>query len=498
MPLQDRFGKRTKPSEPAKKADRTRHLTSLPSMDDLNHALLVAQEAARQPTILTWKREGVSPMYLLSVIRNSEGYEPTWTLNSEEANKASLLWTYTTSDSELIYSLVTEQVSETGPAAVIPESLRPRITAEIAVEQEGTPQTFENYELVNTLGRGGMGIVYKARHKETQDLVALKVLRADLLIDKANVERFKHEATAASSLVHPNLIKIREFGISRYGQPYISMDYLEGVELQALLAGNKHLDLPTFVNIFTQICGALAYAHDQGLVHRDLKPGNIMLVKNPNGQDTIKIIDFGIAKSASEASEKKMHITTTGNFLGSPAYMSPEQCGGAVLDSRSDIYSLGCVMYEAVTGVLPFRHDSMIKTIMMHVNDLAAPFALIRPELRIPEELERIVFRALEKDPECRYQTAAELNEDLWAFAATGYSGVKRSSTLNSSVTPTIGMPVFDSSLNAKASSLLKKAGVISERTLRTAAACELLVEEGRLTVEQAIELIKDAHKTLD
>jgi serine/threonine protein kinase len=333
----------------------------------------------------------------------------------------------------------------------------------------------------------------------------------DLLLDQVSVRRFEHEATAASSLMHPNLIRVREFGLSRYGQPYLTMDFLDGIELQHLLNDCNHLDLPTFINIFTQICDALAYAHEKGLIHRDLKPGNIMLIKGPTGVDTVKIIDFGIAKMLREQN-RQPNITTTGEMLGSPAYMSPEQCGGVVLDCRSDIYSLGCVMYEAITGMLPFRTDSAIGTIMMQVNDLAQPFKTVRPDLKIPEELQRIIFKALEKDPAKRYQNAAELSEDLWAFAAMGYPSetVNMAATLEmkalprdmleESITeaaaPHVVQERFElNDLSDRAYTLLRRIGAIPDGLLKIVDEVDQLVEAGQLTQDQAVQVIQATQK---
>ena len=432
MPLQESFGKKNqKPEQKSAQQPRMRVLTRVPNAEDLQFILQEAQGRVRQPIIMTW-RKGHHAAYLLTVTRNSESqYDPTWMLHVDEGfDRTNIVWTYTTSDAQLISSLLNEEVNiSSGSAAVIPDELKPRAEAPPErpeahhflglTDNNDGPLKFENYEILNTIGRGGMGIIYRARNLNDNNLVALKVLRTDLLVDPVSQRRFEHEATAASSLEHPNLIRVREFGLSRFGQPYLTMDFLDGVELQTLLSHCERLDLPMFVNIFTQICDALAYAHSRGLIHRDLKPGNIMLVKGPTGVDTVKIIDFGIAKILGE--HRQNNITTTGEMLGSPAYMSPEQCGGIALDSRSDIYSLGCVMYEAITGWLPFRNESAIGTIMMQVNDRPTPFNVLVPHLNIPEDLERIIFKAMEKDPANRYSTAADLSEDLWSFAAKGY-----------------------------------------------------------------------------
>lgn len=512
--LQEQFGKKAKPApEQQSSANRMRVLTTCPTLEDLQFTLLTAQEQLRQPIVMTWKQSCPSAMggyktFLLTVTRNSEQtFDPMWMLHVDEGfNRADIVWTYTTSDAELIHSLLTERVNEAGPAAVIPESLRPGAAPDAhdllglqQTQNADAPVFFENYEILNTIGRGGMGIIYRARHRGDGSMVALKVLRTDLLVDQVNVRRFEHEATAASALMHPNLIRVREFGLSRYGQPYLIMDYLDGVELQTLLSHCDHLDLPTFVNIFTQICDALAYAHDRGLIHRDLKPGNIMLVKGPTGTDTVKIIDFGIAKTLREQQPSNVNITTTGEMLGSPAYMSPEQCGGVSLDSRSDIYSLGCVMYEAISGLLPFRSDSAIGTIMMQVQDQAAPLSAVRPDLAIPDELERIIFKAMEKDPANRYQSARDLSDDLWGFAASGYQSTRSNNAEEAGemfdeapeMVPQPPAPLEPNALTDSTYTLLRRAGVLSDSMMEIVNQCEKLINDGTLTHEQAVQVMQ-------
>jgi serine/threonine-protein kinase len=579
MPLQDSFGKKAAKTQAPPPPSRFKHLGQVPSQDDLREAMLMAMENMRQPVLLTWKRATGGPMYLLTVIRNSDTFDPTWILNTDDKNQITVHWSYTTPDPELVHSLITEKVLESAPAAVIPDSLRlsgDRMPAmskdhEIVPTNKGEPQFFENYEIINTIGKGGMGIIYKAKDRKDGSTVALKVLKTELLVEKSNVDRFKHEASNVHSLKHPNLVSVREFGFSRFGQPFITMDYLEGVELKAVLEKQKQLDLPSFVNIFTQLCDALAYAHDKGLVHRDIKPGNIMMVKSPGGQDVVKIIDFGIAKSVSEgvpkfSSDTPSYNSTGGQFLGSPGYMSPEQCAGAALDKRSDIYSLGCVMYEAILGLLPFKHDNVIKTILAHVNDPPQSFQAVRPDLQIPEELEGIVLKCLEKDPEYRYQNARELCEDLWTFAAMGSGGTparalprpgdgqspNRTSSELRSLSPQSN-PVYPQGQNAptpigavstqmpamrdqrqpqeqapmpvpkpvsvppptprssagkipsfsmtrtvetgpmsqRAFSMLRFAGILPDEFMKVVANCEQMIDQGEITIDQAVEIIK-------
>jgi serine/threonine protein kinase len=523
MPLQDSFGK--KGGKDAQKPARARSLSYTPAIVDLMAAMRTAQQTIRQPVILTWKREKSGPVYVLTVIRNSENLEPSWILHADEKDNMTFLWSHSTTDTELIHNLISEQLAESvsAPAAVIPESLKKpaKGTEEDASSQ---PQFFENYKIIDTIGHGGMGIIYKANDRADGSFVALKVLRADLMVDPSNVERFKQEAAAVRSLRHPNLIALREFGVSRFGQPFLAMDYIEGVELRDVLKRSGHLSTPQFINVFTQICQALAYAHEQGLVHRDLKPGNIMLVKPEGAQESVKIIDFGIAKSMHENTGTSS-ITTFGHFLGSPAYMSPEQCGGAVLDARSDIYSLGCVMYEALTGTLPFHHDNILKIIFAQLNDSAAPFSVVSPGLDVPIALEEIIFKCLQKSPDDRYQSARELCEELWEFAAGGKAiraqlsasqqmneiklgapdgtvavhpqaaasvdripVYQRDPIATSSVQYARSRPVSETALH-----LLLCAGVLNDNLMRVVLNCVQELNKGDLTIEQAAAIIRHA-----
>jgi hypothetical protein len=206
MPLQDRFGKRAskKPEPIQQPANRAKTLSGPPSLEDLRYSMLQAQALTRQPVMLTWRAAVFGQCYLLTVIRNSESFEPTWSLHLDDTKQLTMLWSYTTPDPELIKNLLTDKAANAAPA-VIPESLRNK-----EQDPSSQPQFFEQYQIDDTIGKGGMGVIYKARERAGGDMVALKILKADLLIDPSNVERFKHEASVASSLAHPNLIKVRE------------------------------------------------------------------------------------------------------------------------------------------------------------------------------------------------------------------------------------------------------------------------------------------------
>jgi DNA-binding NarL/FixJ family response regulator/tRNA A-37 threonylcarbamoyl transferase component Bud32 len=269
----------------------------------------------------------------------------------------------------------------------------------------------ERYEIISVIGRGGMSIVYKAMHKFMKRLVAIKILHPHLVMDLNNLKRFRLEAEAASALAHENIIRIYDFGLSADGEAFLVMDYLDGLSLQQVVKRELSLSAERSMHIFLQICLGLEHAHNKGVVHRDLKPSNIVLVKDRDGLESVRIVDFGIAKIGTSGN---LNITTAGEVYGSPAYMSPEQCMGQVVDQRSDIYSLGCVMYETLSGRAPFRSDNAFNIMNQQVRDMPQPLREIIPEL--PEELEKIIFKSMAKDPAARQQSASALRNELTAF----------------------------------------------------------------------------------
>lgn len=211
----------------------------------------------------------------------------------------------------------------------------------------------ERYEIISVLGIGGMSIVYLGRHKLMGRMVAIKMLHYILREDIRTLERFRLEAQAASSLSHPNIVSVFDFGVTDQGEPFLVMDYLEGESLAKLIARKGAVDYQRGVHFFRQICAGLDAAHQKGIVHRDLKSANIVLIRQSDQWEEVKILDFGIAKLAPSIG-RALHLTKAGEAFGSPLYMSPEQCLGGAQDHRSDIYSLGCLMYEVLAGVAPF------------------------------------------------------------------------------------------------------------------------------------------------
>jgi tRNA A-37 threonylcarbamoyl transferase component Bud32/tetratricopeptide (TPR) repeat protein len=273
-------------------------------------------------------------------------------------------------------------------------------------------QLGSNYNIVSVIGEGGMSVVYKAKHQTLKKTVAIKMLKSNLLNDEMNRKRFQQEAQAMSSLVHQNIVGIIDYGETGEGNPYLIMDFLDGVSLSEVIRRGGSVSVDRALNIFTQACDALEAAHSNGIVHRDIKPSNLMLVKDKQGVETVKIVDFGIAKIAQDGQESQ-RLTQTGDVFGSPVYMSPEQCSGQKLDERSDIYSLGCVMYETLMGVPPHQGDNVLSTLHSHMFDLPAPLSIPGVDVRLLERIDAVVSRTLEKEPSKRYQSVAHLRTDL-------------------------------------------------------------------------------------
>jgi CheY-like chemotaxis protein len=297
------------------------------------------------------------------------------------------------------------------------KALLRRAASSISVNLVETPEAMvgqtisDRYEVLSLLGRGSTGLIYRAKHLFLKRDVAVKILYPQLVIDAESMARFKQEAQAVSTLNHPNIVTVYDFGILPSGLPYLAMDYSEGTTLYDVLANEDHLPPHRAVPIFLQACQALAHSHSRGVIHRDIKPSNIMLIAQPDGTEFLKIVDFGIAKLLK--SEQSAQLTQDGEVLGSPLYMSPEQCLGQDLDQRSDIFSLGCVMYTTLCGKDPFVGGNIMETMYLRTVEKAKPFSQIRPDLSILTQLEKVVQKALLRHPMDRQQSMSELASEL-------------------------------------------------------------------------------------
>lgn len=256
------------------------------------------------------------------------------------------------------------------------------------------------YELLERLGKGGAGTVYRARRLHIGDEVVIKVLNQDYLLEKTALERFRREARSAAMIHHPNVVTIHDFSESKPNEPaYIVMEFVRGKSLRELLEQEGRLSVDRAVTLMRDICAGAGVAHREGVVHRDLKPDNVICVKpvSEGEREIAKVVDFGIAKLHDSTTE--FNLTQTGTLVGTPFYMSPEQWRGEPIDPRSDVYSLGAMLYEMLSGAPPFNANSLPELITKQLNEQPPPFA---PSLNVPPALEQICRRALAKKPQER------------------------------------------------------------------------------------------------
>jgi eukaryotic-like serine/threonine-protein kinase len=289
------------------------------------------------------------------------------------------------------------------------------------------------YELVERLGGGGMGTVYRATHLLIDRPVAIKVLSQRFVGDETAQQRFRREARAAGSMQHPNAVTVTDFGTTSDGYLFIVMELLEGRTLRDLLAREGPLDAARAVSIMLQVCGAVGAGHDAQLIHRDLKPANIFIEQRPNVPVVVKVLDFGVAKfMVEDHDEDYQTLTQVGVIIGTPRYMSPEQCSGAgPLTPASDVYSLGIILYELLTGMVPFSAENPLALALKQVTEAPRPPHEIVSS--IPHELERVVLHALAKNPADRPSNADGLRRELHEVAED--LGLERA---DSTISPTM------------------------------------------------------------
>jgi serine/threonine protein kinase len=261
-----------------------------------------------------------------------------------------------------------------------------------------------NYKIVEIIGRGGMANIYKAIQLSLDRPVALKIMHPHLTMDEGFVARFEQEAKQAAQLHHENIVSIIDYG-QEYGDYYIAMEYVEGTNLREIIKRQKRLPLEICFLICHQVAEGLRFAHSHNIIHRDIKPANIIL----SDDGRVMITDFGIAKAGDD-----LTITSTGQMIGSPAYMSPEQAAGRAVDRRSDIFSLGIILYESLAGVKPFKGDTYQAMVASIMSEKAEPLKKLRVDVN--DEIEAIVEKAIAKDPQSRYQTADEFHDDIYGI----------------------------------------------------------------------------------
>jgi serine/threonine-protein kinase len=269
------------------------------------------------------------------------------------------------------------------------------------------------YEILDQLGIGGMGVVYRGRHLTFNEMCAIKVVNEGVAGDSNFLQRFQTEAVVTRKLRHPNAVRVDDFDYTDDGRPFIVMELVEGKSIGEVLLEQGPFAVPRALRIVTQAARALGVAHQLGVVHRDIKPGNILLTKDEQGQEMAKVLDFGIAKlrETSGGDGKSSGMTMTGMLVGTPLYMSPEQFmgkKGGEIDGRTDIYSLGVVLYQMVTGQAPFDGDTLYSLMIQHMEGNVKPPHERVPELHLPEALSQVILKAIDKSRDQRFQTAEE------------------------------------------------------------------------------------------
>jgi serine/threonine protein kinase/Tfp pilus assembly protein PilF len=306
-------------------------------------------------------------------------------------------------------------------------------TLETPVEELTRGTLFaDRYEIIEELGRGGMGRVYRAEDKKAKEEIAIKLIKPEIAADKKTIERFRNELTTSRKIRHKNICGMYDLGEAQ-GSYFITMEYISGEDLKSFIRRSKRLSLPTACSIAKQICEGLSEAHSRGVVHRDLKPSNVMIDRDGN----TRIMDFGIARTL-----KAKGITGDGVMIGTPEYMSLEQAEAKDVDQRSDIYSLGIILYEMLTGQLPFTGETALSVAMKHKSEI--PKDPRTHNLQIPENLSRLILKCLEKDKNKRYQNAEEVRSALEniekGITTTSEQAPARPSRTSREITVTFGL----------------------------------------------------------
>jgi serine/threonine-protein kinase len=297
------------------------------------------------------------------------------------------------------------------------------------------------YQIIDKIGSGGMAVVYRVKHLAFGEIFAIKIVGQLIADNEEFLKRFKTEAVVTRKLHHPNAVRVDDLDTTEDGRPFILMEYVEGRSLRAVVQEQGTLPMTRALPIARQVCGALGAAHALGIVHRDIKPDNILLVPQKDGTDQAKVLDFGIAKVREGTLDvgEGYTPTQTGVVVGTPQYISPEQAlgmRGDDIDGRADIYSLGVVLYEMLTGDLPFHSDTPMGIILHHIQTPPRPPRDARPDLNIPQTLNDVLMKALAKDPGRRFQTADEFLQALNRGHDAGLTGLRPAPIASTAVAP--------------------------------------------------------------
>lgn len=320
------------------------------------------------------------------------------------------------------------------------------------------------YRIEHVLGKGGMGVVVAARHVQLGELFAIKVMLPAALADRDGVERFLREARASVRLKGEHVARVQDVGNLENGAPYMVMEHLQGRDLKDVLKQRGPLPVEDVALYVYQACDAVAEAHALNIVHRDLKPGNLYLTTRANGTPCVKVLDFGLAKDLMASKELGSDLTTTGTFMGSPRYMSPEQMRQAkAADTRSDIWSLGVIMYELATGKTPFQADSITELVSEVLTSQPDRPSELRPTISKP--FEAIVMRCLEKQPDARYQSVRELMAALRPLITADLVGERVSATPMPALVPTSNQVATDDKTVALADAVGTAATIPAQET---------------------------------
>ncbi|MFT4541256.1 MAG: serine/threonine protein kinase/Flp pilus assembly protein TadD [Planctomycetota bacterium] len=352
----------------------------------------------------------------------------------------------------------------------------------------------DKYRVVRELGSGGMGTVYLAEHTSLKKLVAVKVLHPDLYVSAESIQRFQREGIAAGQFTHAGAIQIFDFDKDESGVFYLAMEYVEGRSLGQLLREEGKIDVDRATDIIQQVLRVLAEAHRHGIIHRDLKPDNIMILPSAD-RDQVKVLDFGLSKLV-DVPLKASLVTQTGRIMGTPQYMSPEQCAGKDVDARSDLYATALVMHELLSGEPTFGGDSIPEILVKHTTEPPPSLVDTRPELNIPADLDAWIVRALAKSPDDRFQTANEMLEGLESVRRDHYRKVrKQGRSWNLPVSP-IGLAL--GAVVVLLLVVLSQSGLLDGVSRPSVDLVSMLTSEDRSADENRyVQLVRDARRAL-